>query len=78
MKTGLLYYDDDPGRSLVGKVSQAAGRYNRKFGARATTCYVHPSALDSPIKVGSIHIKALRTVLRHHFWVGVETEDGRT
>ena len=75
MKTGLLWFDDDPGRDLAEKVKRAAQRYQQKFGAPANLCYVHPSALvgnSRMQKVGSVCVEPLPSVLRHHFWVGVE------
>jgi hypothetical protein len=80
MKTGLLWYDDDPGRDLAEKIGRAARRYRQKFGAPANVCYVHPSALGNNgrgKKVGGVHVSSKPSVLRHHFWVGQEEERRR-
>ncbi len=74
MKMGLLWFDDDPGRDLVEKVGAAARRYGRKFGTAANMCYVHPTAVESGCRVGTVRVASKATVLRHHFWVGVEEE----
>lgn len=76
MKSGLLWFDDDPGRDLAQKVAQAAYRYRQKFGVVPDTCYVHQ---DAPLKneeewVGSVRVMTLPTVLRHHYWIGQRQE----
>lgn len=47
MRTGLLWYDDDPQRPLEAKISLAAERYLDKYGRLPDTCYVHPQAVAS-------------------------------
>lgn len=75
MNTGLLWFDDSPARSLSDKVLQAAQRYLEKFGDAPNTCHVHPSALsDGEKTVGDVRVSARRSVLPHHFWIGVETK----
>ena len=75
MNTDLLWFDDDPGRDLAEKVRRAARRYRQKFGTPANVCYVHPSALNDNSrvqKVSGVRVASKPSVLRHHFWVGVE------
>ena len=72
MIEGLLWYDDDPARDLAEKVKRAARRYQQKFGAAPTVCYVHPSTLDDKQQVGQVDVTALASVLQHHFWIGRE------
>lgn len=79
MKEGLLWYDDNPGRNLADKISQAARRYRQKYGVEPNLCYVHPSALsdnsDNKVKkVGEVRVASRPTVLVHHLWIGVEGE----
>ena len=45
MQTGLLWYDDDPQRTLEVKIGRAADRYREKYGHLPDTCYVHPLAV---------------------------------
>lgn len=72
MKEGLLWFDDHPGRSLIDKVGRAAERYRLKFGHSPNVCYVHPTMVSSEdSKIGSLLVRAARTVLPHHFWVGM-------
>ena len=76
MRTGLLWFDDDPRRQLEEKVQQAAVYYERKYGRLPTLCFVHPSALDgngkrAVKKAGGVEIRSGRTILRNHFWLGV-------
>jgi hypothetical protein len=75
MKEGLLWFDNDPRRRLAEKVSQAATRYQVKFGQRPTICYVNEAELNGQEReVGGVKIQPVPDVLRHHFWVGVENE----
>jgi len=72
MESGLLWFDDDPARTLEEKAERAAQRYRQKHGQQPNVCYVHPSSVDGERRVGQLTIAPLPTVLRHHFWLGVE------
>jgi hypothetical protein len=72
MREGLLWFDDDPKRSLTEKVVGAATRYRDKFGRVPNCCCVHPSMVDGEQHVGRVKIAPLGSVLRHHFWIGEE------
>lgn len=74
MQVGLLWFDDDKQRPAAEKIAQAARRYREKFGRPPTICFVNP---DEPIehgRVSGVTVRPLRTVLRHHFWIGVEEQ----
>jgi len=76
METGLLWFDDDPRRELEDKVLRAAAYYERKYGQAPDLCFVHPSAFNGNgkrqvKKAGAVEIRPGRTVLRHHFWLGM-------
>jgi len=78
--SGLVWYSDDPGKSLADKIGQAAKRYRKKHGEQPDVCYVHPSSLsdndNAKVKtVGNVRVSSLPTVLVHHFWIGVEDGD---
>jgi hypothetical protein len=87
MKTGLLWFDDDPRKELEEKVLRAAAHYERKYGQAPNLCFVHPSAFDGNgngngkhakkgdvVKAGKVEIRPGRSVLQHHFWVGMAEE----
>jgi hypothetical protein len=82
MKTGLLWFDDDPRKELEEKVLRAAAHYERKYGQLPELCYVHPSAFNGNgngkrgkksdvVKAGDVEIRPGRSVLPHHFWLGM-------
>jgi len=80
MKTGLLWFDDDPRRQLEEKVRRAATYYERKYGQSPTLCFVHPSVFNGngngkgngkKSKADGVEIRAGRAVLPDHFWLGV-------
>jgi hypothetical protein len=84
MKTGLLWFDDDPRKELEEKVLRAAAHYERKYGQAPNLCFVHPSAFNGNgngkhgksdvVKAGEVEIRPGRSVLQHHFWLGVAEE----
>lgn len=72
LRVGMLWFDDDPKRSLAAKVARAAEHYRHKYGQAPNICYVHESALKSEAaSQTSIKIVAVRDVLRHHLWIGL-------
>jgi hypothetical protein len=78
VKVGLLWFDDDPGRRLEDKVLRAAQHYERKYGHTPTLCLVHRAAVGNggrPRKAGAVEIRVGRSVLPHHFWIGVAEDD---
>ncbi len=87
MKTGLLWFDDDPRKGLEEKVQRAATHYEHKYGHAPDLCYVHPGALSADrqvfggngkvTKVGQVAIRSGRSVLPHHFWLGMAEDKSR-
>ncbi|RLC75030.1 MAG: hypothetical protein DRJ03_30935 [Chloroflexi bacterium] len=84
MKAGLLWFDDDPDRTLEDKVLRAAKRYRRKYDRQPNLCFVHPAAFEGlPVgrqgngkvrKAGQVEIRPGHSILPHHFWIGVDEE----
>ncbi len=74
MDIGMLWFDDNPAANIAEKVTKAASYYAAKYGCRPTICFVHPGTLSNDPKsnIGGIEIKASRTILRHHFWLGIQ------
>jgi len=76
MDIGLLWFDDDPKRSLTQKIVAAATRYREKFGAIPNMCYVNPSTLgNGPKTVGIVQIRTAVNILPNHFFIGVADEE---
>jgi hypothetical protein len=77
MKTGLLWFDNDAGRDLPTKVARAAAHYQRKYGQAPQLCFVNPTSLNGSgdsLRVAGVMVMASRTVLPHHFWLGVKDD----
>ena len=82
MVTGMMWFDDNPKKSLPGKITDAAIFYARKYGQRPNKCLVNPKALSNgdPIQVAvftpgtetTIEIAAMQGILPGHMWIGVE------
>ncbi len=74
MKSGLLWYDHSSDDLRV-KVLRAAQRYQQRFGEKPDVCYVNPQALpEGACEVETIRVRPLSRILKHHFWLGRETE----
>src|SRR3972149_3661059 len=80
MAIGMLWFDDDARRTLNEKVARAFEHYKPKYGATPTLCFVNPSVLkdkDAPEMAAGVLLRPARTVMLHHFWIGVgETGNG--
>ena len=74
MHEGLLWFDADPKRALNEKIAQAADRYRHKFGRKPKLCYVNPMMLpgSEPAECNGVRLVPSRSVLKHHFWIGIE------
>jgi hypothetical protein len=75
MKTGLLWFDDDPRRTLEEKVQRAQARYMAKFGCQPNCCFVHHSIFGgrdtTSVAIGGVEVQVGSSVLPHHFWIGL-------
>jgi len=75
MKIGMLWFDNDPKRSLDKKIHAAVEHYVKKYGAHPDMCYVHPKMLPPiPPEVPGVTVRANQSVLPDHIWVGVNNE----
>ncbi len=73
MNIGMLWFDNDPKRPFDEKVSRAAEHYRQKYGRTPELCYVHPkSAATAKERAAGLVVKTSRSVLPHHFWIGVK------
>jgi hypothetical protein len=72
MKTGMLWFDNDPATDLQVKINRAAAYYQKKYGQKPDLCFVHPSMLakDPPTPDG-IELRSNRQILPHHLWLGI-------
>lgn len=80
MRSGLLWFDDNPAATLEEKVRKAAAHYEHKYGLRPDLCFVHPPAFggDGKVeKVDGVTIRPGRSVLPHHFWLGKDDAERR-
>lgn len=71
MKTGMLWFDNNPKTDLPTKISQAAGYFYRKYGVNPDLCFVHPTMMPAgEVKPKDIDVRTSRLVLPNHFWMG--------
>lgn len=72
MQIGMLWFDSNHAMAVSERVELAANYYEEKYGRVATLCFVHPSTLSEPSKIGRTVIKPMHTVQPNHFWLGVK------
>ena len=74
MKTGMLWLDADVRRTLDEKSERAVDYYRQKYGAVPDLCLVNTSTFaEEELSIGPVKVQRTRTVLPHHFWVGLST-----
>ncbi len=74
MNIGMLWFDNDNKADLATKIQRAASYYHTKYGKAPNLCLVNPKTLgDFPWKGKGIELKATRSVLPNHFWLGVNS-----
>lgn len=72
MNIGMLWFDNDNKADLATKIQRAASYYHTKYGKAPNICLVHPRTLgNNTCKGTGIEVKATRSVLPNHFWLGV-------
>ena len=72
MKTGMLWFDNDPKADLATKIARAADYYQRKYGRKPSLCFVHPTMLNgSSGRAQDIEVRPNRQVLPNHPWMGI-------
>lgn len=72
LSTALLWFDSSTGVSFDRKLDEAARAYRSKFGRKPNLCYVNPEDLPSSVTAPSgLVVEAERSVLPHHFYVGI-------
>lgn len=75
MDIGMLWFDDST-RTMDEKIKRAVAFYAEKYGRTPTLCMVNPTTAQADGIVGGIQVRPARTVLPHHFLVGIEDEKG--
>lgn len=69
-KTGMLWLDNDPARTLADKVARAVAHYQEKYGRLPMVCYINPNAIPDGMAMGAaagVLIVQDKHTLPHHF-----------
>ena len=76
IQEGLLWFDDSQKRSLADKVTQAAQRYQQKYGRAPNVCYVHPQqpGMAEGLTVAGVRVLPFKGILPNNFWLGILPE----
>lgn len=71
MKTGMLWFDNDPKIDLQAKIARAADYYRKKYGIKPDLCFVHPSMVNGGLPArNGIEVRTTPLVLPNHLWIG--------
>lgn len=74
MKTGMLWFDNDPHRNLREKIQQAANYYQQKYGSQPTVCFVHPRLQEIAFETDiNLEVKFNQAISPDHIWIGTRT-----
>ena len=75
MKTGMLWFDNDPNVEIMAKVKRAIEYYRTKYGETPDLCFVHPSMVsDENIGSSNLTLRTNTSMIPHHFWIGVQKQ----
>jgi len=91
MNVGMMWFNDNPKVPLATKVLEAADYYQTKYGRNPDLCLVSPAMYEQiqskskeersdeqvERKQGKIIIRALRSILPGHLWIGVDDQPSR-
>lgn len=75
MRIGILWYDNDPARSLADKIGQAKTFHETKYHRTPTMAMVNPRALAEATTMGGVTVQPQRYILPGHIWIGIETPE---
>jgi hypothetical protein len=77
MNIGMMWFDNDPKKTLTTKIMEAADYYHQKYGGVPDICLVNLSmSPGTEMKVGRVTVKPMRSILPGHLWIGVEENVG--
>jgi hypothetical protein len=72
MKTGMLWFDNDPQLDLPNKITRAAAYYQKKYGQKPNLCFVHPSMLSDKSLQEGFEIRPTKMIMPNHIWIGID------
>lgn len=75
LKTGLLWYDENPNTTLEEKVQRATVHYRKKHGQQPNLCYINstdwPADAGDDLSILGVQVYPRHNILKHHLWIGV-------
>ena len=72
MRTGMLWFDNDPKTDLAAKIASAVAYYQKKYGAKPNLCFVHPTMWNGAQEPNGIEVKTDREIRPNHLWIGTQ------
>lgn len=78
IQEGLLWFDDNPHRTMTDKLARAVQRYQQKYGHNPDVCYVNPAPLNGQdLSTDTVKVVPAKSVLPYHFWLGIYKKANR-
>ena len=91
MNVGMMWFNDNPKVPLATKVLEAADYYHTKYGRNPDLCLVSPAMYEQirskeaegqadelvEGQQGKILVRALRSILPGHLWIGVDDKPAK-
>jgi len=75
MATGMIWFDNDPQKSINEKINFAIQYYQKKFGSEPTLCFLHPIFMDKTLDLNSnIEFNFNKNLSPDHIWVGMRQQ----
>ena len=74
MDIGMLWYDGNKQETLSKRIIKAVAYYKEKYGYNANCVFVAPSDFVVEEQVDGVRIVPSRSIIKSHFWVGIEHE----
>jgi hypothetical protein len=74
MKAGMLWQDNEKGKSFEQKILEAKKYFTKKYGYAPDTCHVNPVENENFLEIPGIEIIFDKTILPHNYWMGTEED----
>lgn len=66
----VMWFDDNPKKSVELKITEAIGAYVDRFRARPAEVLVNAGDLGQLAQVGGVPVRSEGYIRRNNFWVG--------
>ncbi len=72
MQQGMLWFENDPKKSLSTIIKEGSDYFEKKYGRKPTGCNVHRERLVGEKDYDKKFIRPDKSILKNHYLIGVE------